>query len=173
MWQILGITTLDIYIVIDWAISNYGLNNNVVAGGISMGGDIAVALAGIDTRVSKVAAIASSPDWNRTGMTDVTDSKKIIEQGNPTAFGKWLYDKINPMTNIKSFCRPLHVHIELGALDTHINSDWAFEFKKTLSKVYFDAERNIEIVINDNCSHLSLIQSRSIINRTVNFLTSN
>ena len=87
MWNILGTTVLDAFRVLDWAIDKYKLNNDIVAGGISMGGDIAVSLAGIDKRVRKVAAIAASPDWKRSGMTDVMDSTKVIAQGNPTAFG--------------------------------------------------------------------------------------
>ncbi|MEE1963932.1 hypothetical protein V1387_14650 [Allomuricauda taeanensis] len=97
MWQILGITTLDVFRVIDWAIDTFKLNENIVAGGLSMGGDIAIALAGIDTRVSKVAAIASSPNWERPGMTDVMDATKIIKQGKSTNFGKWLFRTLNPM----------------------------------------------------------------------------
>jgi len=42
---------LDAFCVLDWAVSKYKLNNGIVVGGISMGGDIAVSLAGIDKRV--------------------------------------------------------------------------------------------------------------------------
>lgn len=171
MWQILGITTMDVFRVIDWAIDTFDLNDDVVVGGLSMGGDIAIALAGIDTRIRKVAAIAASPDWNRAGMTDVMDSKKIIEQGNPSNFGKWLYDKLNPMTTLESFHRPLMLHIELGELDTHINPQWTITFKKALCKNYSDADRNIEIVINEGCNHLSLIQRKSIIDKAIDFMT--
>lgn len=70
MWPILGITTLDTYRVIDWAIATYDLRGNIVAGGVSIGGDIAIALAGIDKRICRVAAIASTPEWTHPGMTD-------------------------------------------------------------------------------------------------------
>ena len=33
MWQILGITTMDVYRIIDWAIDTFDLNDDVVVGG--------------------------------------------------------------------------------------------------------------------------------------------
>ena len=171
MWQIMGITTMDVVRVIDWAIDTFDLNDSVVVGGLSMGGDIAITLAGIDKRIKKVAAIAASPDWDRTGMTDVMDSKKIIEQGNPSNYGQWLYDKLNPMSNLDSFCKPLKLHIELGETDTHINPQWTIAFKKALYENYPEADSNIEIVINEGCNHLSLIQRKSIIDKAIDFMT--
>jgi uncharacterized protein len=170
MWQILGITTLDVFRVIDWAIQSFKLDGNVVVGGLSMGGDIAISLAGIDKRVSKVSAIASSPDWNRPGMTDVMDSKKIIEQGKPTPYGKWLYDKLDPTTNSQNYSNLPFMHIELGALDTHINPNWTDDFRNTLCEIYPNAEHKIEIIINEGCNHLSLMQRKTIIDRAINFL---
>nr|WP_319997166.1 hypothetical protein [uncultured Draconibacterium sp.] len=170
MWQILGITTLDVFRVIDWAIDTFKLNKNVVASGLSMGGDIAIALAGIDARVSRVAAIAASPNWERPGMTDVMDATKIVNQGDSTNLGKWLFNKLNPMTNLNSFARPLQMHIELGELDTHINSQWMFDFKNGLSCDYKNAEHNIEIVVNKGLNHVSLLQNEEIIDRAVNYL---
>ncbi len=170
MWQILGITTLDVFRVIDWAIDTFKLNENIVAGGLSMGGDIAIAIAGIDARVSKVAAIASSPDWKRPGMTDVMDSNEVINQSKSTNFGKWLYSKLNPMSNLNSFSRPLKLHVELGELDTHINPQWMLDFKKSLCTGYSNAEYNIEIVINNGANHISLLQSQEIIDKAINFL---
>ena len=171
MWQILGITTLDAFRVADWAIDTFNLNGNIVAGGLSMGGDIAIALAGIDARVSKVATIASSPNWERPGMTDVMDSTKIINQGKSNNFSKWLYSKLNPMSNLNSFCRPLKLHVELGELDTHINPQWTLDFKRCLCAGYANAEYNFEIVMNTGINHISLLQSQEIIERTINYLT--
>jgi hypothetical protein len=47
-WPILGQTTLDVLRVIDWALGILGGGASAVAGGISLGGDAAVVLAGID-----------------------------------------------------------------------------------------------------------------------------
>ncbi|MGH2887919.1 MAG: hypothetical protein ACRDPA_35365, partial [Solirubrobacteraceae bacterium] len=62
IWPIIGQTTLDCLRVID----DFG-GGPVVAGGTSMGGDAAVALAGIDRRVTRVATIVATADWTRPG----------------------------------------------------------------------------------------------------------
>ncbi len=170
MWQILGITTLDVFRVIDWVIDMFKLDRNVVAGGLSMGGDIAIALAGIDARVSRVAAVAATPNWERPGMTDVMDATKIVNQGDSTNFSKWLYNRLNPITNLNSFGRPLQLHVELGELDTHINPQWMLDFKNDLITDYANAERNIEIVINNGFNHISLLQNPKVIDRAIHFL---
>lgn len=171
MWQILGITTMDVCRVIDWAIGMFGLREDVVIGGLSMGGDIAIAVAGIDKRIKIVSVIGASPDWKRNKMTHVMDSTKIIEQGVPSHFGQWLYDILDPITNLQYFHRPLKMHFELGGSDTHIRPEWTVDFKKKLTELYSKAEQNIEIIINEECDHLSLIQCKNIINRAIIFLT--
>jgi len=171
MWPILGITTLDTYRVIDWAIASYNLTGDVVVGGVSMGGDIAIALAGIDRRISKVAAIASTPDWTRPGMTDVLDPKKVIDQGNSTPFGEWLYTLLNPMTNRGAYSRAPGMHLELGAMDTHVPPQGALAFQEALYKECPVAAQAITIILNEGCNHLSLIQRHSITKRAVSFLT--
>ena len=57
MWPILGQTTLDMLRVIDWAVATLHIEPHISVGGLSMGGDIAVAAAGLDHRVERVAAI--------------------------------------------------------------------------------------------------------------------
>ncbi|MBN2046461.1 MAG: hypothetical protein JW750_01360, partial [Anaerolineaceae bacterium] len=68
MWPILAHTTEDTPRVIDWALDRFSLEPPVLMGGISMGGDIAVAAAGIDPRITVVAACCATPDWMRPGM---------------------------------------------------------------------------------------------------------
>jgi pimeloyl-ACP methyl ester carboxylesterase len=68
VWPILGHTTLDAVRVLDWAIERFS-PERVIAGGVSMGGEIAVALAGIDDRVGRVAAMIATPDWTPPGMS--------------------------------------------------------------------------------------------------------
>ncbi|MDD1728000.1 MAG: hypothetical protein LUQ50_02890 [Methanospirillum sp.] len=170
MWPVLGITTLDTYRVIDWAIATYNLSGDVVAGGVSMGGDIAIALAGIDQRITRVAAIASTPEWTRPGMTDVMDPKKIIDQGIPTHLGEWLYKTLNPMTNRSAYSRAPAMHLEFGATDTHVSPQCALAFKEALEKECPAAAQAITIILNDGCNHLSLIQKHSIAKRAVEFL---
>ncbi|GEM_PF-340778 len=170
MWPILGLTTLDTFRMIDWAMETYDLKGNIVAGGLSMGGDIAIALAGIDQRISKVTGIGSTPDWTRPGMTELNDPEKLIAQGKSTPFGEWLYKILDPMTNRRSYFRAPAMHLELCALDTHVPPQGALTFKEALDKECPAAAQAINIILNEDCDHLSLLQNRSIIQRSIDFL---
>jgi cephalosporin-C deacetylase-like acetyl esterase len=54
MWAILGQTSLDTLRVIDWAMSSLNVEPHVYLGGLSMGGDIAVTVAGLDQHIGRV-----------------------------------------------------------------------------------------------------------------------
>lgn len=169
MWQVIGLTVIDSYKVIDWACEEFEIVENIVAGGLSMGGDIAISLAGIDNRIKRVAGVASSPDWYRKGMTDVMDSTKIIDQGNPTHFSQWLCEKLNPSLNIESYKHDVTMQLEYGTKDTHILSKWAVDFK---SKVEKDNKNGnaITILNSEESTHISLIQKKTVIDRAIDFL---
>lgn len=96
MWSILGQSTLDALRNIDWAIKEHGVSPDVVAGGVSMGGDISVALAGVDQRVTRVAAITATPDWTRPGMREIGGSTAVIDQGQADTYAQWFYSHIDP-----------------------------------------------------------------------------
>src|SRR5919204_2085808 len=56
MWPLLARTTLESLRVLDWACAELGVDDDVLAGGVSMGGDVAVALAGGGGRGGRGAA---------------------------------------------------------------------------------------------------------------------
>jgi dienelactone hydrolase len=135
MWPILGRTTLDVVDVIDWAQREYGPFESVVAGGVSMGGDIAVAAAGVDHRISRVAAIGSTPDWTRPGMTVDGDPSRVVEQGEPEVLGQWLFERLDPVTNVDRFDRDVAVLFVCGEDDTHVPPEAAVRFTAALPAV--------------------------------------
>ena len=169
MWTILGNSTLSAMRIIDWAFATFGKHENVVAGGLSMGGDVALALAGIDQRIIKVAGIASSPDWNRKGMADVMDSSKIIDQGQPTSYSAWLYGQMNPMNHIKNYYRDIHIVLEYSKKDRHIHAEWGNEFKQEVEKK--KSKSKIDVIVDEEVSHISIIQKKSVIERSISFLS--
>lgn len=121
MWPILGQSTLDAVHVLDWATERFDVAAvNIVAGGLSMGGDISVSLAGIDQRLTRVAAVVATPDWTRPGMTRVDEPGSIIDQGQPTAYGAWLYNELDPATHQHRYAHGPAIAFELGADDTHV-----------------------------------------------------
>jgi len=92
MWPLLAHTVLESLRVLDWAEDELGVAGEVRAGGVSMGGDVNVALAGIDDRVARVAAGVATPDWARPGMTVLDRPDEILDQGVGDRYAHWLPD---------------------------------------------------------------------------------
>jgi cephalosporin-C deacetylase-like acetyl esterase len=56
--------------VIDWALEQYGVSAEVGMYGISMGGDISVAAAGLDKRIVLAVPAIATTDWLRPGTNE-------------------------------------------------------------------------------------------------------
>ena len=153
VWPILGHTTLDAMRVLDWAVESFQ-PDELVGGGVSMGGDVAVAVAGIDHRVGRVAAMIATPDWTRPGMTALDDAKTVIDQGGPTAYGQWMFDHLNPMTHLGSFARAPAITFQLGENDLHINRENVVRFKAALAGADPDAAAQVDIRVHSSLDHL-------------------
>lgn len=170
MWPILGQSTLDAMRLIDWAIANLKVSADVVAGGTSLGGDIAVALAGIDTRVSRVAAIVGSPDWLRPGMHSVVDPEELVDQGVPDAYAQWFYDRLNPFAHLEAYATGSFIAFELGAQDTNIPSAAAYRFRDELKDLNPAIEDRIRIAVHEGVEHKDGGRTEEILVRAVNWL---
>jgi uncharacterized protein len=70
-----------------------------------MGGDIAVALAGIDRRISRVAALVATPDWTRPRMRSLDEHSVVIDQGQADRYAQWFFDTFDPMTHLAAYER--------------------------------------------------------------------
>ncbi len=132
MWPIIGQTALDTLRVIDWAIANLGAAPVIYMGGNSMGGDIAVAAAGLDPRIVCVAAIVATPDWTRPGMRRGTKDSPLIPTGEADAYAAFFYDHINPLTHLSHYARRPAITFECGAEDAHVPPDGALRFEAAL-----------------------------------------
>lgn len=99
MWPLLGRTTLECLRVVDWAQERWNTDGPVVAGGLSMGGDVSVALAGIDERVSRVGALVATPDWARPYMHALDAPERLVDQGTADTYARWFYQALDPMTH--------------------------------------------------------------------------
>jgi len=62
MWPLAGRSVLESLRVLDWVDDHFGVAGPRVAGGVSTSGDVAVALAGVDPRIDRVAALVATPD---------------------------------------------------------------------------------------------------------------
>lgn len=153
VWPILGHTTLDAVRVLDWTVERFS-PEQVVVGGVSMGGDIAVAVAGIDDRIGRVAAMIATPDWTRPGMRMLADPATVIDQGESTPYGQWMFDHLNPMTHLDFFARAPAIAFDLGENDLHIPADNAVAFRTALAREYPAAADQVQIHIHAGLDHL-------------------
>ena len=131
MWPLLGQSTLEALRVIDATLD--ATITSVAAGGVSMGGDVAIALAGIDPRIGRVAAVGSTPDWTRPGMTRLDDSGTVLEQGSPDSYGQWLRDHLDPTTHLGRYERGVPMRLHCGQEDHHVPQANARAFAGALS----------------------------------------
>ena len=161
MWPILGQTTLDALRVADWAAMEFGATA-VAAGGVSMGGDIAVALAGVDQRISRVAAIVATPDWTRPGMRDIRDPSRVLPQGVPDAYAQWFYDHLDPLSHLSHYAHAPAIAFECGADDSHVPPDGALRFRDALTEAYPHAAASVRVTIHPGTGHLDAAENPAL-----------
>jgi dienelactone hydrolase len=169
MWPILGRTVLDAVAVLDHAVVGCGGTGDVVAGGVSMGGDLAVALAGIDTRISRVAAMIATPDWTRPGMTVLDDPGTVIDQGDPTQLGRWFYDALDPMTHLERYRTRPAIAFDLGADDRHIPRANAEAFRDALVRLASGSADRVQIRVHAG-GHLAAGRNPAALAAALDFL---
>ncbi|AXE38866.1 alpha/beta hydrolase family protein [Acidipropionibacterium virtanenii] len=169
MWPILGGTVLDAMAVIDEELSAHRIDGPVLAGGVSMGGDIAIALAGIDPRVTRVAAIASTPDWTRPGMTLIGRPGQVIDQGEATSGGRWLRDHLDPLAHPDRFRRELAIRLDVGAADTHVPAEAAHRFAALLADG--PPAPQIAVVDHPGLDHPDLCRDPQVLGGALSWLT--
>lgn len=158
MWPILGQTTLDCLRVID----HFG-GGPLVAGGTSMGGDIAVALAGIDLRVTRVAAIVATPDWTRPGMRDLRDPSRVLPQGEADSYAQWFFDRLDPLIHVDHYRHRPAILFECGADDLHVPSDGAERFAAALGE-------GVQVNVRAGLGHLEAAINPQVIENSIAWL---
>lgn len=146
MWVNIGQTALDALRVIDWAVDTLGVEAWVGMGGLSMGGDIAVAAAGIDRRIERVGAVVATPDWLRPGMTDLrVPGHPLLPAGAPDAYAQKFYDLFNPITHLEHYAHAPEIHFVCGEKDDHVPPEAAFRFQAALAEQYPRAGERVTI----------------------------
>ncbi len=153
MWPILGNGVLDTSRVIDWIQARFSTSSSVHVGGLSMGGDIAVAAAGQDGRIAAVAAVVSTPDWLRPGMRDSwSPGQPLIAQGEADSYAQFFYDAFNPLTHLDRYDRAPFITFECAGDDTHVPPEAAGRFREALLKRTPRAGANLRVAL-----HLGLV----------------
>lgn len=159
MWPILGQTALDTLRVIDWAINELKVEPAIRLGGVSMGGDISIAAAGLDSRIERVAAVVSTPDWLRPGMHDAFRPDELIDQGAPDLYAQYFYDQLNPLTHLDRFSHGPRINFYCGEKDSHVPADGAFRFQAALTAANPATADHVNVRLISGMSHLDVRDS--------------
>lgn len=168
MWPLLGGTVLDAMAVIDWVAARFEVPGPVLAGGVSMGGDAALALAGIDPRVSRVAAIAATADWTRPGMTRIGRPQETIDQGAATPSGQWLRDQLEPMSHPDRYRRHLEIRCDVGGTDSHVPPEAMGRFARLLADG--SPRPSIQVIEHPGLDHAEICSSPQILDESLDWL---
>lgn len=124
-----------------------------------MGGDIAVAAAGIDHRIKRVAAVVATPDWLRPGMEDAFHSGTVMPTGEPDSYAQYFFDRLNPLTKLTSYAHAPDIHFICGEKDTHVPPDGAFRFQSALREAYPTEVEKIKVTFLSDFRHLDVRDS--------------
>lgn len=148
-WPILARTAEETPQIIDWAMRELGVDQHVRMGGISMGGDIAIAAAGLDPRIVTVAALIATPDWLRSGSHEAP--------GQPDA-AQDCYHRVNPLTHSERYAHAPAILFECGANDTQVPADGALRFAATLRPVYAAQPDRLKVTLHEGVGHQATTQ---------------
>jgi len=150
IWPIVGLSAMDAMRVIDWALAEFAISPPCCMGGVSLGGDIAVAAAGIEARIGIVSAIIATPDWSRPGMNALG---RVVSTGPAGRYAQFFYDRINPLTNLGGFSRCPAITFECGAEDDHVPPDGALRFQEALRPTYASTPDRLRVNLHPGAGH--------------------
>ena len=171
MWPLLGRATLESMRVLTWAQHRLGEAHPVVAGGVSMGGDIAVALAGADTRIRRVAAVGSTPSWERPGMRSLADPNEVVDQGEADPCAAWFAEQLDPARHLDNYLRDVSIAFELGGEDQHIPASNAQDFRRALVNRDPHGRDRVRITIRDGLDHFGVTTDEQALGAAIDWLT--
>jgi len=144
-WPILAHTAEESSQIIDWAVESLGVAPEVRMGGISMGGDIAIAAASVDQRIKAVAACVATPDWLRPGSFE--------PPGEPDEYSLACYERRNPLTHLELYGHCPALSFQCGAIDGQVPPDGAQRFVTALQPTYQDCPERLDVSLHDGVGH--------------------
>ncbi|NYJ74288.1 hypothetical protein [Allobranchiibius huperziae] len=170
MWPLLGRTTLESMRVLTWAQHRLDRVGPVLAGGVSMGGDVAIALAGVDNRIRRVAAVGSTPSWERPGMRSLTDPADLLDQGEADPYSAWFAAQLDPVRHLDHYLRDVGIAFELGGEDHHIPAGNAQDFRRALVDRDPAAGDRVRITVRDGLDHFGVTTDQDALEAAAEWL---
>jgi hypothetical protein len=110
----------------------------------------------------ELAAIVATPDWTRPGMRDLFDPSRALPQGRPDALAQWLYDHLDPMTQLDAYARGAAITFECAADDTHVPPDGALRFQRALREAHPAAAERVRVSLHPGLGHLDGARDRAL-----------
>jgi|LakMenEpi03Aug12_release.lakeMendotaPanAssembly.Ray.scaffolds.fasta_scaffold07403_7 dienelactone hydrolase len=144
-WPILAKTAEETPKVIDWAIKTLGVRPEVGIGGVSMGGDISVAAASVDTRIVAVSACVATPDWLRPGSFE--------PPGEPDDAAQADYNRRNPLTHLQLYKHKPAIAFQSGAVDKQVPPDGGAKFVAALKPLYGEQAERLVVNLEPDVPH--------------------
>lgn len=144
-WPILAEATEEVSAVIDWATAHFDVQPDVGIGGVSMGGDIAVAAAGNDHRIGRVAAALATPDWLRPGSAE--------PQGEAGEAQQALYRRFDPLTNAARYRRCPAMLFICGDEDRQVPPEGGEAFVERMCDAYADDRSRLVVIREAGIAH--------------------
>lgn len=144
-WPILAQAADEVPGIIDWAMAHLDIAPGVGIGGISMGGDIAIAAAALDHRINRVTVTLATPDWLRPGSSEA--------QGSADPAGHDAYRRLDPLTHVKAYAHCPHMMFVCGEHDQQVPALGAMAFVDALGEIYADCPERLKIVLEPHASH--------------------
>jgi dipeptidyl aminopeptidase/acylaminoacyl peptidase len=132
--------------VIDWALEQYGVSAEVGMYGISMGGDISVAAAGLDKRIVLAVPAIATTDWLRPGTNESVGEADEVAQA--------CYDELNPLTHLECYAHCSRIIFQNRAEDQQVPPDGSVRFCDALRATHYrDYPEKMEAVLHAGAGH--------------------
>ncbi len=145
-WPILAETAREVPRIIDWGLAQFSVDEQVGIGGISMGGDISVAAAGIDRRIALAMPWIATPDWLRPGTNEPV--------GEADADAQAYYDEFNPLTHLDRYTHCPHISFQNGAEDEQVPPDGSLRFRDALRQSHYRyCPERIDAILHPDITH--------------------
>jgi uncharacterized protein len=170
MWPLAGRSVLESLRVLDWVDEHFGVAGPRVAGGVSMGGDVAVALAGVDPRIERVAALVATPDWARPGMQTLGEHHVLLDQGEADRYAQWFFDALNPVTHLEAYERDVAIAFLCGAADLHVPAEAAGRFRSALCDRDPRAADRVRVELYEGLDHLDAARDERLYSAALEWL---
>ena len=171
IWPLLGQMVLESRRVLDWMEDRFGVSPPHVAGGVSMGGDAAVALAGVERLIARVCALIATPDWTRPGMRGIEPDPQILDQGRADPRAQRFFDAFNPMSHLDAYEREVCISFQCGGADQQVPLEAALRFRDALVRRDPAAADRVRVDVFEGLSHASAGNDKRLTRAAVNWLS--